>query len=109
MKTKNLILALVAIVFAVGSAFTSQNEDVVNNVYVKWKQTSAQQNFTCQLIPRECNLSGLESCQVTITKSDGSNETVFAYDAANCTTILKHNGPVPPIYDAGSGRPFDVE
>jgi hypothetical protein len=108
MKTKTFTLVLVAIVFAAGSAFTSKKADRAPNVYVRWKQTSVG-NFLCTMIPRECAASGVD-CQVTITKADATNETVPAYDAANCVVVLKHNGPFPPTFDAGVGnRPFDVE
>jgi hypothetical protein len=35
MKTKNLFLVLVAIAFAVGTAFTSKRVDLANNFWVK--------------------------------------------------------------------------
>jgi hypothetical protein len=116
MKTKGLILALVAVVFAVGSAFTSKNAAMTNNVRIWLKQTSTS-SFVCTAIPKECSQVPTGAlCEVTIKKSDGNNEVVKAYsltDEPACTVQMRHiEGQASVgLYDAAAEegtRPFDV-
>jgi hypothetical protein len=113
MKTKGMILALVAIVFAVGSAFTSKNVNMAGNVKI-WIQQTEQSSFVCTAIDRTCAQAPTGSlCEVTVTKLSGSTETVNAYGALDipaCSVQLRHevgNAFVAP-YDPSS-RPFDVK
>jgi hypothetical protein len=110
MKSKNLILALVAIVFAVGSAFTSK--DLLSPVFVHWKQTQ-QGSFLCTSVPLTCTnaIENTATCTVSIQKADLSFESVTAYINDDCQTAAKHSSAtaVGP-YDAGDGnRPYDVQ
>src|SRR5688572_25293443 len=90
MKTKGMILALVAVVFAIGSAFTSKNVDLANNVNIWLKQTPTS-SFICTTQPLECaqQPSGI-LCDVRIVKADATQETVNAYGNQVCTVQLRH-------------------
>jgi hypothetical protein len=105
MKSKNLILALAAIVFAVGSAFTTKKV-LPNNVRVRWQQNEFGA-ITCKAIPVECNNTGSNLCTVTIVKDIGS-ETVTAKADTDCA-VSQLNTSATPLgpYEAGN-PPFDV-
>lgn len=65
MKTKNIILALAAMVFAVGSAFSFK--DAATTAWVKVRySTQAPGTFTCRNTGISCNDSGPTACKVRI-------------------------------------------
>jgi len=112
MKSKNLILALLAVMLAVSSAFSTKN--VLTTVHkLKIKQTTASA-FVCTPIPVSlCEDIGPWSyvCRVYVTKLNGSTELVNAFgnDIPGCTVPLYHYTQDPAgLYDAGGSRPYDV-
>jgi hypothetical protein len=106
MKSKNLILALVAIVFAVGSAFTSV--DLVSPVKIRYQQI---QNgaWACQTVSRNCtNESDGVTCTIDVLLSSGATKAAKARDNEDCPTILKHKGTMPAAFNFATA-PFDVD
>jgi hypothetical protein len=110
MKTKNLILALVAIAFAVGSAFASKYTDKAAYARVWLRQFGLPSDYLCTKIPQVCNESQFGStCTVMVVLSNGMTKSVKAYSDTDCFIELKHTAGFPLIYDAGEGdRPFDA-
>jgi hypothetical protein len=102
MKTKNLILGLVALTFAIGSAFTSSK--MVSNMYVK--AYTSQANFqegiiscvntgqTCEDVTSVPNVR----CGVTIPlQSSTTVVTDKTYKNSNCTTQVKETSSHAPL------------
>jgi hypothetical protein len=90
MNTKNVILGLAAIVFAVGSAFSTA---VLPNVYAKIQRTSTSNPFIPELVATTttCVASGPAFCQVEvwIDSPVRTNKFVNAYSDVNATVALK--------------------
>lgn len=62
---KNLILAIAAVVFAVGGAIASTF--VASNVYVSGRQTSALDPIRCINTGVQCSATGTGICSVSVT------------------------------------------
>jgi len=92
MKIKNLILGLLAFVFAIGSSFASLIF-APDPAYVKVQMTGPSDPFTCQPTGLSCNASAGPICRVAILVQ-GVSTTV---DARKITTCIK------PLFDS---RPF---
>jgi hypothetical protein len=99
MKTKNLVLGLLAVVFAVGSAFTSVKLTSVA-AHVKIKTSASQPNFDCEAIGF-CEDTGTEPCRVGIlmAPAPGTIKYVQAY-RPDCSTLLTNtSGDVEGTYE----------
>lgn len=91
MKTKNVILALVAVVFAIGSAFTSITP---NNTHV-FKNISP--NSDCRNVTDVCQAAGTIQCQVRLL-INGAPQVRNVYDTG-CATLIKSNVSSPVDID----------
>jgi hypothetical protein len=112
LKSKNFVLSMAAIVFAVVSAFTSKRMNLTSNVHVWLKQTETS-SFECTRIPLECQQQPYGIlCMVNIVLATGSIKTIKALHDSGCSVQLRNgiSGPPYPVaYDAGIGnRPLDV-
>ena len=100
MRTKNVILGLVAFVFAIGSAFTSI-EFPAQTAYVWVKRQN--QNFQCLNSQRQCTSQATDSeiCQIEVTIDiPSSSKIVSAHLNSNCNaTLLKNVDPDPLQFD----------
>jgi hypothetical protein len=111
MKTKNLILALLAVVLAVSSAFSTKDVAGLNpnvKILMKFYPWSSWQ---CSALPTSCNTSGPYICKINVVKWDLTTRVTNAYIATNptCTTHLYDDDLTIPSYDPGvDERPFDV-
>jgi len=114
MKTKNVLLATLAFVFAVGSAFASLF--TARDIFVKAKLSSAPGAPTqCINAQVKCDDSGSSTCTVNIQLRSGANAQasttgpVYTFDATPCVTLLDNtsvtavNSPL-----AGDDRPVSL-
>jgi hypothetical protein len=85
MKTKNLLLGLIAFVFAVGSAFASLLAPA--NIWVKARLTSGG-SITCVDTQVTCANSGAVRCTVTVPVQQGSGVTSSTYRNSGCTVAI---------------------
>jgi hypothetical protein len=111
MKTKSLVLGACAIVFAIGSAFTSVSNGLsVSPVFIKLKTSASQPTFTCTSIPATCSASGSNVCTIQVRLASGSVKNADAHTTNQCSANYQDQSVVvPTIYDAGVGsRPTDV-
>jgi hypothetical protein len=101
MKTKNLILGLVAFVFAAGSAFATM--DAVNDSAYVWVKYFGETNFTCVDSGLDCTntASNTQACKISVViDSPSGTETVDAHLSNTCgATLLKHTNATPRSYD----------
>lgn len=81
MKTKNLILGLCAIAFAIGSAFASYSPDPdFDSVTVE------ELSEPCQVIDEiECNMNSTQPCQVEVFVGTVSQGAKDVYDLPSCS------------------------
>jgi hypothetical protein len=95
MKNKNLIIGVVAMVLAVGSAAaTNYFVPVATQIRAKLASGSA---FTCEYIGDYCDTSGIMACQITVfVTSTGSSKNVVGRrgDCAAAPT-LTHTSSTP--------------
>jgi len=93
MKTRNLVLASAAFVFAIGGAIASSF--ALTPVYVKARLVSGGA-ITCVNTQKQCDIAGTQICQVQLTQTKtgslgtaSTSGTFKTYsDAADCETIL---------------------
>lgn len=86
MKSKNLILAICAFAFAVGSAFAPVADELV---YVRAKLTSnPNEQFACHSTGVECDTGGMYPCKVQLEVL-GTPKIAGKPCRTGCTTILK--------------------
>jgi hypothetical protein len=89
MKTKNVVLGLAALVFAVGSAFTT----IVPPEYISVDFDDAP-GFTCIAISEdfECDGATNSLCKINVLLKGGTLAQAQVYelnsDVVNCTTAL---------------------
>jgi hypothetical protein len=89
MKTKHVVLGLVAFVFAIGSAFTSSTLATTAFIKVRYS-TQPVGTFTCVNTGLSCSDSGTTSCKVTVTDLGGAQ--ALARSNSSC--------PTPNLFDA---------
>jgi hypothetical protein len=110
MKNKNLILGLVAFVFAIGSAFSSDDMALaLVDVYVR-AQIVEDGVFTCQHTNAQCDPTGTVQCMVSlsIAKPAGpSPKTVNGRDM-NCALLHHSSSTVIPTALTIGVVPWDV-
>jgi hypothetical protein len=98
MKSKNVMLGLMAIVFAVGSAFTSESLVTNDPAYVWIKRQNL--DWECVNSGKTCSNDAEETqiCQIEVVKDFGlGTELVNAHKNANCdVTTLKTDSEIPP-------------
>jgi hypothetical protein len=75
MKTKNVALALIATLFAVGSAFAS-HFFAQQTVYVRGFATMGSTTVSCFDTGVKCESTGSGVCSVRIHVADGGDDTV---------------------------------
>jgi len=92
MKTKNLLLAIIAFTFAVGGAFASMLADVP--VYV-WAKETADEDPSCIETDARCDaVTSTSLCQLSINVDrPGANQSVTSTGTlktfkAGCTEVL---------------------
>jgi hypothetical protein len=109
MNTKNLILGLAAIVFAIGSAFTTK-EKLVSTPYI-WMKEASNSSFECFDVPGACATNGSTLCKVSIVLESEAIKTPNAHTADNCATTYSsdNDGSAGSTIDFGGvDRPFAV-
>jgi hypothetical protein len=84
MKTKSLILGLVAFVFATGSAFTYVSSPLVN-AWIKVRY-DGEPGYTCRATSLQCTDVGTHACKVTVADI---NLATNAFTDTNCNVKLK--------------------
>jgi len=111
MKSKNVFLATLAIVLAVGSAFAS-----LTTTQRVWVRAIASQGaeYTCFDTGVNCDDSGVNICKVSVVTTSG---TRLATSSANpktyksgCITVLFNTTDATQVANPGSQpTPFDLE
>lgn len=87
MKTKNVILGLCALVFAIGSAFSSVM--TVNDDYIDVRY-QGEEEFVCVPIG-DCSGTG-QFCKIIVN----GTLTAQVYDLPTCVSAKKDNSPFLP-------------
>jgi hypothetical protein len=82
MKTKNLLLGLIAFVFAIGSAFASLLAPA--EIWVKARRTCAG-IISCVNTEVTCANAGAVRCKVQLPVQQGNNTTSKTYKNSSCT------------------------
>jgi type 1 fimbria pilin len=89
MKNKNVILGIISMLFATGSAFASLYTVAPDFIHVRYQ---GDLTFTCTQITPHC-MGGMIPCQVTVTVGTTPQATPV-YDtkinATTCTVRLTH-------------------
>jgi len=107
MKTKrNYVLASLAIVTGIGTAFASTLAPV--NPFVRVKPNSSSTEYVCRPSGASCESSGVVACRVRITTTipgSGGAKTVNGHTTNACSTVLTDNSGVVQVgsisvYDA---------
>jgi hypothetical protein len=99
MKTKNVILGLAALVFAIGSAFTSLEVGAPDFISVQYEGNPLP-DFECVQISQACNGTAQDPlCKIQVKLSDNSIVAAQVYDLDSneilCTTALRDaNGSI---------------
>jgi hypothetical protein len=87
MKSKNLVIAALALVFAIGSAFTSASLPAVT-AWIKVKYTG-ESAFTCRSTsPIQCSNLATDTHACKVVVADILQPT-NAYSNSNCSVFLK--------------------
>jgi len=115
MKTKNLSLAIAAMVIAVGSAVGSYFEP--QHIFVRGIMSEGAE-YSCIDTQKTCEATGTATCQVTVPLRDGVNSSL-ATSTANpktyvpstaCQTVLFTNSTVSQVASlTGNNRPISIE
>lgn len=85
MKTKNVMLGIIAVVFAVGSAFASFLSPSAIRVKARVVENGV---ITCVNTQAICNDPGNFVCKVTLAVEEGPSTTTKTYKDASCTVPL---------------------
>src|SRR5688500_15228875 len=90
MKTKNLILGLVALVFAVGSAFTSVLAPV--DAYADSQLVSGG-SWACRLTTFDCDVTPQgNTCKIELVKTQSPGSEIVSAKNSACQILTHTNG-----------------
>ena len=91
MKNKNVVLGLIAFVFAIGSAFASLLTPLAQDAYAQTKLTSADEQWECRKVG-QCAEAGTIPCEVLVPTTASGNVKVVARPMNECPTgQILHN------------------
>lgn len=112
MKTKNLLLGLVAFVFAFGSAFAAFVNPPDPTAYVWIKRGSLENDFVCEATSVTCTNTTGNTCTiaVSIDLPTARTENVSAHLNSNCdTSILKNSSATAISFNPSGTDVYDAQ
>jgi len=91
MKSKNVVLAIIAIVFAIGGALASKKE-TASNAFIWIRPGSG--NFVCTDTGKQCDELGDSPCEVQVLIGGSIGKLPNAHNAADCQQVMvNEQGP----------------
>jgi len=105
MKTRNWVLGLSAVVFAVGTGVASSLV-AQTDAFIVVKNSASDESYICRNSGADCEQNGTFDCKVTVSTSiNTGTKTVKAHLTNACTTPLKNDqdaaeGGTISVYDA---------